>query len=191
MIKENLIEYIESGIKQGWNSDALTDYQGSTITYGDLARKITTLHLLFERIGVKPGDKISLLGKNSTSWGVVYLATVSYGAVMVPILPDFRPSDIEHIINHSDSTILFVADSLFAPLKPENMPNLRAIISLDTQTAFTAENEKIVADTANQENIFNNQFPSGITADSFTLPKVDNSQLAVISYTSGTTGFSK
>lgn len=191
MIKENLVEYIENGIKQGWDKPALTDYQGATLTYGEVAKRIATLHLIFERNGVKPGDKIALLGKNCASWGVVYLATISYGAVTIPILPDFRPSDVEHIINHSDSTLLFVADNLFAPLKQEKMPNLRAVISLDTHAAIFAENENIVTDAANAERIFNERYPRGVTAESFTLPKVDNSKLAVISYTSGTTGFSK
>jgi len=191
MIKENLVQYIEEGIKQGWNSPALTDYKGSTITYGELAKRIAMLHLLFERDGIKPGDKVALLGKNCTSWGIVYLATVSYGAVMVPLLPDFRPADVEHIVNHSDATVFFVADSLVAPLHLEKMPKLKTVISLDSQAVIQAESEQVTADFANAENLFTEKYPNGLTVDTFKLPAVSNSKLAVISYTSGTTGFSK
>lgn len=191
MIKENLIEYIESGIKQGWNSPAMTDYKSATISYGEVAKQITMLHLLFERNDIKPGDKVALLGKNCTSWGIVYLATVSYGAVMVPILPDFRPADVLHIVNHSDATVFFVADALATPLKLAQMPNIKTIISLDSMQVIQAESDRVATDFANVENLFATKYPNGLSPENFNLPTVSNSELAVISYTSGTTGFSK
>lgn len=191
MIKENLIEYIEQGIKYGWDSPAFSNYKGATLSYGEVAQSIASLHLLFERSGVKPGDKIALLGKNCTSWAVVYLASISYGAVVVPILPDFRPSDVQHIVNHSDSSVLFVADALVSQLNLEQMPKLRAVVLLDNQEVIQSETDQIVVDFASAKFIFDERYPIGLTAESFSLPKVSNDKLAVISYTSGTTGFSK
>ncbi|HUW07379.1 MAG TPA: AMP-binding protein [Williamwhitmania sp.] len=191
MIKENLIQYFEESIHTNWDSNALADYKGSSITYGEVANRIARLHLMFERNGIKPGDKVALLGKNSISWAIVYLATISYGAVIVPILPDFRPVDVHHIVNHSDSVVLFVGDALATALDFGQMDNLQAIISLDTQQAVFAKSSKVVADLDALDSLFSSCYPNGLDVNNFTLPKVSNSQLSVISYTSGTTGFSK
>jgi Long-chain acyl-CoA synthetases (AMP-forming) len=191
MIKENLIQYIEESILTNWESLALTDYKGTSITYGEVGSRIARLHLLFERNGVKAGDKVALLGKNSTSWAVVYLATVSYGAVIVPILPDFRPDDVHHIVNHSDSVVLFVGDAVATTIDFGQMENLQAIISLDTQKVVFAKSSKVFADIEALDALFSSRYPNGLNCNNFKLPKVNNRQLSVISYTSGTTGFSK
>jgi long-chain acyl-CoA synthetase len=116
MINENLVLYFEQSIKQNWEKPALSDYNGFSYTYGDVAIQIAKIHLLFERNGIRKGDKISLIGRNSTNWAIIYLAVVTYGAVIVPILPDFKPNDVHNIINHSDSIVLFISDPLFEML---------------------------------------------------------------------------
>ena len=110
MIKENLVLYLEQSIKYNWTKPAFSDYKGEVLTYGEVAEKVVNFHILFQQLGIKKGDKISLIGKNSTNWAIAYLATISYGAVIVPILADFKPLDVQNIVNHSDSIVLFVSD---------------------------------------------------------------------------------
>ncbi|MFO7842527.1 MAG: AMP-binding protein [Bacteroidales bacterium] len=130
MIPENFIKYIEDSIVKNWDYPALSDYQGKSYTYGEVARKIVRIHIMFEECNVKKGDKIALIGKNSANWAMTYLAIISYGAVVVPILPDFLPNDVHHIVNHSDSIVLFTGDPVWENLDESSMPNLRAIFSL-------------------------------------------------------------
>ncbi len=191
MLKENFVEFLEKSIKSNWNTEALEDYEGKSFSYKDVAGQIARLHIGFELAGIKKGDKIALIGKNSTHWSVVFLATVSYGAVIVPILPDFTTENIHHIVNHSDSVIFFAGDSLYENLDIKEMPALKAVFSLtDFSPVFTREkafdgiNEKI-------EKEFKKRYPGDFTADKFKTAKVSNNELAEISYTSGTTGFSK
>jgi long-chain acyl-CoA synthetase len=130
MIKERLIGYIEQSIKQNWDIEALSNYKEKGYTYKEIAEKILKFHLFFRDAGIKEGDKIAMVGRNSANWCVVYLAAVSYGAVIVPILPDFKPADIHFIVTHSDSVILFAEETLFKELNPEAMPLLRQILKI-------------------------------------------------------------
>jgi long-chain acyl-CoA synthetase len=191
MLTERFVDYIESSIKQNIDLKALTDYKGESFTYSDIAQQIIKFHLLLEKAGVKQGDKIALLGKNSARWCIGYLSAVTYGAVIVPILPDFKPEDLQSIINHSDSVILLSADNLYNDLDINKLPNIKAVISLNNyQPLFTA-NEKIAGIVQSVDELFATKYPQGVTSQNFSFPAVTNDMLAVISYTSGTTGFSK
>ncbi|MBE0652668.1 MAG: AMP-binding protein [Bacteroidales bacterium] len=191
MLKENFVEFLEKSIKSNWDIEALADYGGGSFTYKDVAERIARIHIGFEISGVKKGDKIALIGKNSTHWSMVFLATVTYGAVIVPILPDFIPENVHHIVNHSDSIVFFAGDSLYENLDIKEMPALKAVFSLtDFKPVFVRSkklegiNDRITAE-------YEKRYPGGLTAESFKTEKVSNNELAEISYTSGTTGFSK
>jgi long-chain acyl-CoA synthetase len=191
MIKENLVKYFENSLKDNWKNPALSDYKGERLTYGDVAKKIARCHILFERNGIKRGDKISLIGKNSSAWAIAYLATITYGAVIVPILSEFKPNDIHHIVNHSDSVLLFVGEQLLDTLDPREMPNVKAIFSLIDFSPKQTEDKKLLEDLKNIDRLFTDKYKNGFAPETFNLPPVSNAELAVISYTSGTTGFSK
>ena len=191
MLKENFVEFLEKSIKNNWSNDALSDYKGGTLKYKEIADRITRIHIGFEKAGIKPGDKIALIGKNSSNWSVVFLATVTYGAVTVPILPDFTPENIHHIVNHSESVLFFTAEEIYATLDPEEMPALRGIFSLNGFTPLFLKDEKLEGLDENVDKIFEENFPTGMKSEDFSTKKVANSELAEISYTSGTTGFSK
>lgn len=191
MLKENLVEYIERSIKSNWDIESLADYKGGAYKYSEVANKIARLHLLFQNTGISKGDKIALIGKNSSNWAIVYLATITYGAVTVPILPDFRPEDMENIVNHSDSIALFISDSIYESVKREKMPALKFIINL-SDFSLIFEKENIAGDIIDkQDSLMKEKFPDGLSADLFNLEHIPNNELAVISYTSGTTGNSK
>jgi long-chain acyl-CoA synthetase len=191
MLKERFVDYIGDSIKKNWNLPALSDFKGEKLTYAKTGEHILKFHLLFDCMGLKKGDKIALVGKNSARWGCVYLAVVSYGAVIVPILPDFKPDDIHTIINHSDSVLLFSSDTFFQAADPEKLPAIQGIISLNTYGLLHFKTEKIKSLFDNIDAEFVKNYPDGLNAENFTLPDVGNEELAVISYTSGTTGFSK
>ncbi len=191
MISEQFVQYVESSIKKNWNLPALSDYNGERLTYADTGNYILKFHLLFNRLGINKGDKIALVGKNSARWCCIYLSAVSYGAVIVPILPDFKPDDIQSIINHSDSILLFCSDAIYQSIDPWRMPTLVGIISLNTFESFHAGTDKFASVMEQLDAEFVRQYPVGLVADKFKLPEIANDELAVISYTSGTTGFSK
>lgn len=195
----DLLEIYRQSFVDNFSLPALTDYiKGKTISYGDMARRIARLHLFFELAHIKPGDKIALLGKNSPTWIISFLGTITYGAVIVPILNDFNSTDITNIINHSDAVLLFVADGIFNKLDLAQMPNLRAAISLDTRTVIAECNvtpgsrkhlyHTIVKSLTRK---FRLRYPAGFGKDDIRYPKVDRDSIALINYTSGTTGFSK
>lgn len=191
MVEYNYVkEFVEKSIKTNWNQPALSDYQGGTYTYGDVAKQIHKLHKIFDYWGVKQGEKVALIGRNNANWGIIYLATVSYGAVIVPILPDFSTSDVHNIVNHSDSVILFAGEMVWGNLDEAAMPNLRAIFSVNDFNILV--NKDINAnDRYNaQRDSIESEFES-LTADRVNYAEVSNANLGVISYTSGTTGFSK
>src|SRR5512137_1414874 len=127
---KSFIKLFEQSIKQNWDLPAFTDYQGSTLKYSDVARKIEKIHIIFEKTGIHKGDKIALIGKNSSTWAVAFIATVSYGAVLVPILHDFKPDNVHHIINHSDARVLFTGEGIWEDLNEEHMRGVKCIISL-------------------------------------------------------------
>lgn len=192
MMKENFIQFIESSIKNNWNISAFSDYKGESYKYSDVAQRIARIHIAFEKGGVKQGDKIALLGKNSAHWTIVYLATISYGAVIVPILPDFKPNDVHHIVNHSDSVVLFVADNILETLKEKEMVNLKAIYSVNDFSLLSDRGDESLKEKMGLvDQLYADKYPDGLSPDNFHMEDVPNSNLAVISYTSGTTGFSK
>jgi long-chain acyl-CoA synthetase len=190
MLKETLSQYLEDSIKRNWEFQALSDYKSDNFTYAEIACKIIRLHKFFENAGIKQGDKIALLGKNSARWCSVYLSVVSYGAVVVPILPDFKPADVHEIVNHSDSVLLFAEKSLNDALDFEKMPNI--VGSLRIQ-GFAIQNQrsKELIDAWDKSDIDKPLTQECARLESFSLPKISNDKLAVISYTSGTTGFAK
>jgi long-chain acyl-CoA synthetase len=180
-----LISLFEDAIRDNWDLKSLSDYGGASFTYKEVGEKTLQVHGLFRDAGIKKGDKIALLGKNSAQWGILYIATVTYGAVIVPILPDFKPSDVHHIVTHSDSVALIVEDFLFKDLDPAAMPLLQLILKVNDLTVLFSRlasfQYKSQLQTPN----------SKLTADMIRFQECDNDDLAVISYTSGTTGFSK
>jgi long-chain acyl-CoA synthetase len=193
MLKENFIQYIEDSIKKNWDLPALTDYKGSTYYYKDVARKITRIQLMFEQCDVKKGDKIALVGKNSANWAMTYLAIISYGATVVPILPDFHPDDMHHIVNHSDSVILFVENNIWENLDESKMEELRAIISLsDFSILIEGKKEKVTEKFNKLNDIYTKRYgENGVGKEKFEVEKISNKEVGVLNYTSGTTGFSK
>jgi len=192
MIKENFVAYIADSIKKNWDYPALSDYKGKDFTYADTGRQIKWLHKLFEEAGIKKGDKIALLGKNSAHWGMVYLATVSYGGVIVPILPDFHANDIHHIVNHSDSKLLFVGEMLWEQIDESCMENLHGILSIEDFSALCNKPDCNLTNAINTTNeFFNQKYKNGFSNDDFEITPVSNDEIGIINYTSGTTGFSK
>jgi long-chain acyl-CoA synthetase len=192
MMKENLTQLLEGSIRKNWNMPALGNYNGELITYAEAGKKIAQLHLIFEICQVKQGEKISLVGKNSINWGITYLATITYGAVIVPVLPDFKPNDIQHIVNHSDSRLLFIADAIFENLTRDQMKEVDYIFSLSDFTLLCdCKSTKIKKNLDSIDDQFNKKYPEGLNQENFKLPTVENKSMAVLSYTSGTTGFTK
>ena len=191
MIQENLLEYFEKSIQLNWDRKALSNYNGATFLYKDIAEKIARYHILFEKAGIKKGDKIALIGKNSIGWAVNYIATLSYGAVAVPILPDFTAKDIYNIVEHSDSKLLFISDFIWPNVKAEGFKSIEAIFSLESLDLLTDNtgNHQEILD--NLDINFKTKFPTGLNVADFKLAEINNDELAMISYTSGTTGFSK
>lgn len=190
MIRERLIGYIEESIRQNWEIEALSNYKEKGYTYREIAGKIIWLHLLFRNAGIKEGDKISLVGRNSANWCIVYLATVTYGAVIVPILPDFKPDDLTNIINHSDSRLLFVDDKIFDTLKIKSLPAIEGVVSADSLRIVSSGNASFSRVFEESGRIYSAKHPS-VQKEDISFSKITNDHLAVISYTSGTTGFSK
>jgi long-chain acyl-CoA synthetase len=189
-IQENLVDLIGESVRQNWARPALADWEGKGLTYGQVADEIAHLHEVFRICHVAPGDKIALLGRNSASWAVVWLATVTYGAVIVPILPDFRPDDVHHIVNHSDAALLFVADALFTPLDPEQLLEVGAVFSLADFRLLHCGKESLAKSLA--ETMTRSRGGRRLQdPERFRLAAVEGGHLAAIVYTSGTTGFSK
>lgn len=193
MIKENFIKLYENSFKENWALPALTDYgDGNTFSYEELAKQIARIHLLFEKSGVRPGDKVALIGKDCIRWCAVYMATVTYGAVIVPILQDFNPNDMLHIINHSESVLLFVGDRFWDAMDEEKIPGIRAAISLtDYRCLYQKKEENIAEILRDMDSLFAGKYPSGFTAEDIRYVDQDNDTVVLLNYTSGTTGFSK
>ncbi len=195
MNKENLLQIYASSFRQNWDLKALSEFgTGATMTYADLARRIAATHMLFKECGVKRGDKIALMGKNSIQWVETYMATITYGAVIVPVLHDFNIQDAMHIINHSESVMLFTNDAIFDNLEIEKLQKIKAVFSLDRRKVLAEHPsgsrvaEKFIARLAEK---MRRRYPHGFTASDVDYPEIDESALAEINYTSGTTGFSK
>ena len=191
--EENLIKIYENSFRKNWELEAVTDFGTSvTLTYGQMAERIAYLHLLFERVGIQVGDRIAVMGKNNSNWVTTYLATMTYGAVIVPILQDFKANDAIHIINHSESKLLFITDLIWENIDVEQVPDLQAVISLNTMDLITTGMPKTQAvDKLTIEEMFAEKYPNGFRKDDVQYIERSNAELASINYTSGTTGFSK
>lgn len=193
MIEERFIQIYQDSFRKNWDLPALTDYSTqNTLLYKELAEEITKIHILLQKCGIKKGDKIALVGKNTPQWCIVYMATITYGAVLVPILQDFNPQDICHIVNHSDSVLLFINDSIWAHIDPTALSQIRAAISIDKSNClFQRDGEKIDQFLAGLDDDFIATYPQGFTPEDIVYADNSNEELAIINYTSGTTGFSK
>ena len=191
--EENLIKIYENSFRQNWDLEAVTDYGTTvTLTYGQIAERIAYLHLLFEKIGIQEGDRIAVMGKNNSNWVTTYLAAITYGAVIVPILQDFKANDAIHIINHSESKLLFITDLIWESIDVEQVPDLQAVLSLNTMDLIvTGLPKKQAIDKITIEEMFAEKYPNGFTKDDVHYIERSNAELASINYTSGTTGFSK
>ena len=183
--------YIEQSIINNWHLDALTDYKGATLQYHDVARKIEKLHILFENSGVIKGDKIAVCGRNSSQWAVAFLAIVTYGAIVVPIQNEFKPEQIHNIVNHSESTMLFVGDVVATEINAEEMPSLEGIVYLPDFSLNLSRSEKLTYAREHLNEIFGHKYPKYFRKEHIKYHVDDPEELAMINYTSGTTGFSK
>ena len=188
---ESFITFIEESIKKNWDLDALTDYKGATLQYKDVARKIEKLHILLKESGVEKGDKIAVCGRNSSHWGVTFLATVTYGAVIVPILHEFKADNIHNIANHSEAKLLFVGDMAWETLNEEAMPNLEGIILMNDFTLLVCRREKLYYAREHLNEMFGKKFPKNFRKEHVKYELDNPEELAVLNYTSGTTSFSK
>lgn len=193
MIKENFIKLYENSFKENWDLPCYTDYgEGITYTYGQVAEEIAKLHLLFQHCSLRRGDKISIIGKNTSHWCIAYLATVTYGAIVVPILQDFKPNDIHHIVNHSESTFLFTSDPIWENLEEEALGGLRAVFSLtDFRCLHQRDGETVQKFMKNMEAAMKKSYPKGFHKENINYTELSNDKVMLLNYTSGTTGFSK
>ncbi|MDP8314993.1 MAG: AMP-binding protein, partial [Candidatus Celaenobacter antarcticus] len=189
--KENFIDYIEKGIKENWDLNAFTNYRGDTLTYRQTAIEILKLHHIFKALDLKKGAKIAVLGKNSTNWAITYLAAVTYGAVIVPILPDFKADDFHHILNHSDSEMLFVGDGLYEDIDESKIPNIDVIFAIEDFSILYQKHKSLKENITKAAIQWDTELVKKLKPNSFTFEKIANDKLAAIVYTSGTTGFSK
>lgn len=190
-MERSLIAYIESSIKKHWDLDALTDYNGATLQYKDVARKIEKLHLLLQESGIKQGDKVAICGRNSSHWGVAFLAILTYGAVAVPILHEFKPDNIHHIVNHSGSRLFFVGDQVWENLNEDLMPQLEGIILMNDYTLLVSRSEQLTYAREHLNELFGRKFPRNFRKEHVSYRRDKEDELAIINYTSGTTSASK
>ncbi|MCU0370322.1 MAG: AMP-binding protein [Bacteroidales bacterium] len=189
MLKENFSRYLTESINKNWEYRALSDYQGETYHYHDVAGHIVRIHQFFRDSGIRPGDRIALIGKNSARWGILYITTVTYGAVIVPVLPDFKPDDMHQIVDHSDAFLLFAEDAIYEKLDPEKMPQVGCVISISSLSLLKSSEQIRFAFKKNDLSKLTHSFyKDGPKLD---LPEIPGDHLAVLSYTSGTTGFTK
>lgn len=190
-IQNSFIELIAQSIRNNWNQDALTDYKGITLQYKDVARKIEKLHILFEHIGIKPGDKIALCGRNSANWTATFLGIITYGAVAVPILHEFKADNVHNIVNHSEARMLFVGDQVWENFNEAAMPHLDGIIELKNFDLVVSRSKELsyIREHLNEE--FGKRYPCRFRAEQVNYRRELPEELAVINYTSGTTGYSK
>ncbi len=188
---QHINEILQNSIQKNWEELALTDFGGISLQYRDIARKVAKLHLLFEHAGIKEGDKIALCGKNSTQWAVAFIAGLTYGAVPVPILHEFKPEQVHHILNHSDSRILFCDQNIYKQLELTTTPNIEAAFDIADYGLLESNNDNIKYARAHLNEIFGKRYPERFTAKDVTYKTPDMEQLAIINYTSGSTGFSK
>ena len=193
MIQENFIKIYEKSFQENWDLPALTDYvEQKTLTFADVAKEIARFHILFRECQIRRGDKIALIGRDCANWCVVYMAAVTYGAIIVPILPDFNPNDVHHIINHSESVFLFVSDRIWDTLEEEKISEIRGVFSLtDFRCLHQRDGENIQKLLKELDSRFTEEYPNGFTRENIRYADLDNDKVVLLNYTSGTTGFSK
>lgn len=190
-MEKSFISFVERSIVNNWDLNALTDYNGATLQYKDVARKIEKLHIIFEESGVKKGDKIALCGRNSAHWGVAFLATLTYGAVVVPVLHEFKADTVHNIVNHSDAKLLFVGDMVWENLNEAFMPNLEGIILMTDFNLLVSRSERLTHAREHLNEMFGKKFPKNFRKEHVAYEKDEPEELAMINYTSGTTSYSK
>ena len=184
-------KFIYDAIIKNWDADALTDYQGATLQFHDVARKIEKLHIVFENCGIEKGDKIAICGRNSAHWAVTFLATLTYGAVAVPILHEFNAEQIHNIVNHSEAKALFVGDFVAKEIDPEQMPHLEGIVFMPDFSLMVSRSEKLTYAREHLNMMFGSKYPKNFRQEHVHYHEDQPEELALINYTSGTTGFSK
>lgn len=193
---ENILETYQESFRESWDLPALTDFGSEEVlTYADLSRRIARVHLFYKQMGIAPGDKVALLGKNSATWVMFFMATITYGATIVPILSDFNSHDSQHIVNHSEATLLIVSQPVWETYDFDEMPQLRAVLSLETRQVLAERSvegqpsaQRIIRNLTRK---FRSTYPDGFSREDVVYPSVDKDDIAIINYTSGTTGFSK
>lgn len=187
----SLIQLIEESIRKNWNLDAMTDYKGATLQYKDVARKIEKMHILFEHAGIKKGDKIALCGRNSANWTATFLGVITYGAVAVPILHEFKADNVHNIVNHSEARMLFVGDQVWENFNEAAMPHLEGIIELKNFDLVVSRSQRLTYAREHLNEEFGKRYPCRFRAENVSYRREEPEELAVINHTSGTTGYSK
>ena len=183
--------YLQSSVRKNWEELALTDFNGVSFQYRDIARKIAKLHLLYEQAGVKRGDKIALCGKNSSQWAVAFLSAITYGAVAVPILHEFKADNIHHLVTHSEAKFFYTDDAIWENLDPDSMNGLEGVIRLHDYSLIMSRNKRLTNAREHLNEIFGKRYPERFTPDDVVYYKEKKDELALINYTSGSMGFSK
>ena len=181
----------EESFKKNWDRPAISNYQGATLKFGDVARRMAKLHIMFESCGLQKGDKVAICSRNQANWAVTFLATMTYGAIPVPLLHEFKSANIHHLVNHSEAKILFVDDVIWEGLHEDEMPELQAIIQVNTFKLLFAADEKITEAREHLNELFGRKYPMAFTPESLDYYEDSADELAIINYTSGTSGFSK
>ena len=188
---KSINKYIEESVKQNWTGKALSDLQGVTLSYEDLAVKMAKLQIVFKAVGIKPGDKIALCAKNSTQWASAFFATITYGAVAVPLLHEFKPDALHHLVNHSEAKLFFVDDSIWRNLDADKLPKLVAVVRMSDYSLALCRDAKVQEAHDNVEQLYKQAYPNGLKPEDITYRDAEAEDLAVINYTSGSTGNSK
>ena len=193
MIQENFIKLYEHSFRENWDLPCYTDYgENESYTYGEVAQEIAKLHLLFKHCSLRRGDKIAVIGKNNARWCIAYMATITYGGIVVPILQDFNPNDVHHIVNHSESVFLFTSDSIWEHLEEERLTGLRGVFSLnDFRCLYQRDGETIQRFLKHLDNEMHKTYPKGFRQEDVVYTDLSNDKVMLLNYTSGTTGFSK
>lgn len=190
-LEQSFIALIEQSIKKHWHLNAMTDYKGITLQYRDVARKIEKIHILLHQAGIRKGDKISICGRNSAHWTVTYLGVITYGAVVVPILHEFKADQVHNIVNHSESRLLFVGDQMWENLNEAAMPRLEGIIELKDFALPVSRSKKLTHAREHLNELFGQKYPCRFRPEDIHYETEQPDDLAIINYTSGTTGYSK
>ena len=193
MIKENCIKLYENSFRENWDLPCYTNYgEPESYTYGEVAEEIAKLHLLFKHCSLRRGDKIAVIGKNNARWCIAYMATITYGAIIVPILQDFNPNDVHHIVNHSESVFLFTSDTIWENLEEERLMGIRAVFSLtDFRCLHQRDGETVQKFLKHIDQYMTDTYPKGFRKEDVLYTTLSNDKVMLLNYTSGTTGFSK